>query len=68
MLFINKAVSKDITPRTRTWNNFPKDRRKENKKKYLKQPHFCVSLLRKHKLDYLEHLDEKMLEKSDLSI
>ena len=67
-IFINKAVSKDITAWTQIRNNFLKYRSKENKNKFSKQPNFCVLLLRKHNADYIGNFNRKMLEKPDLSI
>ena len=45
--------------RTRLRNNFLKNRIEENKRKYSKQRSYCVSLLRKTKLEYFENLNEK---------
>ena len=47
--FMNKTLSKDIMTRTRLRNNFSKNRSEENKRKYLKQRNYCLSLLRKPK-------------------
>ena len=61
MPIMNKALSKEITIRTRLRNKFLKDRSEENKKKYSKQHNYCVSpLLRKSKLNYFESLNEKI--------
>ena len=56
---MNKALSKEITTRTRLRNKFLKDRSEENKKKYSKERNYCVSLLRKSKSDYFGNLNEK---------
>ena len=61
MPIMNKALSEEITIRTRLRNKFLKDRSEENKKKYSKQRNYCVSpLLRKSKLNYFENLNEKI--------
>ena len=63
MIFQNKAVSKDIKRRTWIWNNFLKDRSKENKKKYSKKKsNFCVLLLRKHKLDCFANVEGTVMQ------
>ena len=56
---MNKALSKEIMTRNRFRNKFLKDKSEENKKKYLKQRNYCVSLLRKSKSNYFENLNEK---------
>ena len=56
---MNKALSKEIMTRTRLRNKFLKDRIEETKKKCSKQRNYCVSLLRKSKLDYFGNLNEK---------
>ena len=57
--FINKTVSKEIMTRTRFRNRFLKNRAEENKRKYMKQWNYCVSLLRKVKSEYYSNPDEK---------
>ena len=59
MPFMNQTFSKEIMTRTRPRNKFLKDISEENKKKYLKQRSYCVSLLRKFKSDYFRNLNEK---------
>ena len=59
MPFMNKVLSKEIMTRTRLRNKFLKDRIEETKKKCSKQRNYCVSLLRKSKLDYFGNLNEK---------
>ena len=49
MLFMNRALSKEVMTRKRLRNNFLKDRSEENKRKYSKQRNYCASLLRKSK-------------------
>ena len=49
--FLNKALLKAIMARTKLRNNFLKNRSEENKKNYIMQRHYCVSLLRKSKRD-----------------
>ena len=55
---MNRALSKEIMTRTRP-RNFLKDRSEENKRKYSKQPNYCVSLLKKSKLEDFGNLNEK---------
>ena len=59
MPFMNQTFSKEIMTRTRPRNKFLKDISEENKKKYLKQRSYCVSLLRTFKSDYFRNLNEK---------
>ena len=49
MLFMNRALSKEVMTGKRLRNNFLKDRSEENKRKYSKQRNYCASLLRKSK-------------------
>ena len=56
---MDKARSRDIMTRTQLRKNFLKDRNEENRKWYLKQHNYCVSLLRKSKSDYFGNLNEK---------
>ena len=44
LTFVNKSFSKEVMKR-----RFSKDRNKENKRSYLKQRNYCVSLIRKMK-------------------
>ena len=59
MLFMNRALSKEIMTRTRLRSNFLEDRSEENKRNYSKQRNYCVSLLRKLKSEYFGNLNEK---------
>ena len=59
MPFMNGALSKKIMTRTRLQTFFLKDTYEENKTKYSKQRNYCVSLLRKSKLEYFGNLNEK---------
>ena len=61
MLFMNRALSKEVMTRKRLRNNFLKDRSEENKRKYSKQRNYCASLLRKSKSLYFEDLNEKKI-------
>ena len=45
--------------RARLRNKFLKDRNKQNKRMYSKQRNYCVSLIRKMKVDYYNTLDIK---------
>ena len=48
--FMNKTLSKAIIGRTKPRNTFRKNRNEKNKK-YTMQRNYCVSLLRKIKID-----------------
>ena len=43
--------------------NFLMDRSEENKKKYSKQQNYCLSLLRKSKLEYFGNLKKKISDR-----
>ena len=58
MPFMNGALSKKIMTRTRLQTFFLKDTYEENKTKYSKQRNYCVSLLRKSKLEYFGNLNK----------
>ena len=45
--------------RTRFRNQFLKNGTHENKRRYRKQRNYCVSLLRKTKMQYYSNIDEK---------
>ena len=47
MPFLNRALSKEKTTRTRLRENVLEDGSEEKKMKYSKQCNYCVSLLRK---------------------
>ena len=66
MSFMNKTLPRDIMIRTRLRNKFLKNRSEGNKKKFLKQRNYCVSLLRKSKSDYFENFHEKSTKKMTL--
>ena len=51
-----KKLSKAITTRTKLSNNILENKSEENKKLYVKQRNFCVSLLIKFKKRYYENL------------
>ena len=59
MVFIKKALSKEITTRTRLTNKFFKDISQQKKKNFSKKCYYCVSLLEKSKLDNFGNLNEK---------
>ena len=59
MSFMVRVLSKEIITRMRFRNNFLRDKTEENKRKYSKQRNYCVSLLRKSKLEYFGILNEK---------
>ena len=58
-LSFDKEQSKAIMARTKLRNNFSQNKSEENRKLYVKQRNFCVSLLRKVKKRYYETLNEK---------
>ena len=57
--FMNKTISDEIMKRTRFQNQFLKNRTDENKSRYKNQRNYCVSLLRKTRMQYYINLDEK---------
>ena len=57
--FMNKELSKAIMNRTRLRNVYLRNRSDENRKKYSKQQNYCVSLLRRTKINYYSSLDGK---------
>ena len=59
MVFVKKALSKEITTRTRLTNKFFKDISQQKKKRYSKKCYYCVSLLEKSKSDNFGNLNEK---------
>ena len=59
MLFFDKELLKAIMTQTELRNNFLQNESEENRKLYVKQINFCVSLLRKIKTGYYEHLNKK---------
>ena len=59
MPFMNKTISKEIMKRTQLPNKFLKERNDKNKREYVSQRNYCVSLLRKTKKDYHEKFNEK---------
>ena len=57
---MKRKLKKAIMIRSRPRNTFLKHPRNENKKNYIKQRHFCVSLLRKEKKTTLKILTLKI--------
>ena len=57
--FVNHELSKAIMTQTRLRNKFLKIRSAVNRKAYVKQRNYCVSLLRKTKKSYYSNLNEK---------
>ena len=57
--FMNKTLSNEIMTRTRLRNRFLKNRTEANKRKYMKQRNYCVSLSRKINNEYYSNLNEK---------
>ena len=58
---MNKELFKAIINRTRLWNVYLRKRSDENRKKYSKQPNYCVSLLRRTKRKHWSSLDLKSI-------
>ena len=56
---MNKTLSKEIMKITRLRNKFLKNKNDYNKREFLKQKNYCVSLVRKSKKLYYSNLDEK---------
>ena len=59
--FMNKDLSKAIMKRTKLRNIFLKNRTEENRNHYTKQRNFCVTLLRKSKIEFYGSLNVKNL-------
>ena len=56
---MNKLISPARVKRTRLNNCYLKKRFEQNRRSYVKQRNYCVSLLRKTKKDYCAKLDIK---------
>ena len=59
MPFITKDYPEAITERSKLRNNYSKNKTDANRMLYKKQRNYCVSLLRKSKVNYYANLDEK---------
>ena len=57
--FMNRILSKEIMKRSRLRNKFLKSKSNADKKNYVKQRNYCVSLLRRTKKEYYGNLDPK---------
>ena len=57
--FVNKKLSKAIMIRSKLRKKFLKTKSVEEQINYKKQRNYCVSLLRKSKIDYYENIDER---------
>ena len=55
--FMNRILSEEIMKRSRLRNKFLKRKSESDKKNYVKQRNYCVSLLRKTKKEYYGNLD-----------
>ena len=66
MPFMTKDFSKNIMKRSRLCNKYVNDNNRENRKLYVQQRNYCVSLLRKTKKVYSENLDERKVSYNKL--
>ena len=57
--FMNRILSKEIMKRSRLRNKFLKSESEADKKNYVKQRNYCMSLLRRTKKEYYENLDPR---------
>ena len=57
--FMNRILSKEIMKRSRLRNKFLKSKSEADKKNYVKQRNYCVSLLRRTKKEYYGNLDPR---------
>ena len=57
--FMNRILSKEIMKRSILRNKFLKSKSEAEKKSYVKQRNYCVSLLRKTKKEYYGNLDPR---------
>ena len=57
--FMNRTLSKEIIKRSRLRNKFLKSKSEADKKNYVKQRNYCVSLLRRTKKEYYGNLDPR---------
>ena len=55
--FMNRTLSEEIMKRSRLRNKFLKSKSEADKKNYVKQRNYCVSLLRRAKMEYYGNLD-----------
>ena len=56
---MNRILIKEMTKRSRLRNKFLKSKSEANKKHYVKQRNYCMSLLRKTEDEYYGNLDPK---------
>ena len=59
--FMNREISKEIMDRSRLRNKFLKTKSEADKKNYVKQRNYCVSLLRRTKKEYYGNLDPRKI-------
>ena len=59
--FMNRTLSKEIMKRSRLRNKFLKSKSEADKKNYVKQRNYCVSLLRRTKKEYYGNLDPRKI-------
>ena len=61
MPFLNRDLSKETVTRARLQNIFLMDRSEGSKRKYSKQRNYCVSQLRRSRLEYFGDFNEKKI-------
>ena len=66
MPFMTKNLSENIMKRSRLRNKYLNNNNEENRKLYVQQRNYCVSLLRKTKKVYYENLDERKVSDNKL--
>ena len=59
--FMNNDIYKAIMVRSRLRNKYLNLKTEESKNAYRKQRNYCVSLIRKAKCNFYEHLDPKLI-------
>ena len=59
--FMNRTLSKELMKRSRLRNKFLKSKSEADKKNYVKQRNYCVSLLRRTKKEYYGNLDPRKI-------
>ena len=65
--FLNRILYKEMMKRSRLRNKFLKNKSEADKKNYVKQRNYCVSLLRRTKKEHYGNLDpSKVAEKQNI--
>ena len=65
--FMNKALRKAITTRSRLKNKFNKNSSAKNRNSYKKQTNFCLKLLRQTKEKYFNNINVKKVSNNIVS-